>query len=166
VPELTIGELEEQSGVPRRTIYFYVQQGVLPPPNGAGLGARYGPEHVDRLRAIPALRARGWRLDRIREHFQRAGIGAAAETEETDGIGAPRRPGPAPPPAPLHPETLTRYHLAPGVDLHVEAAALRKDRERIRRLLDSAAAIFRDRDELHEWPHPRLSSEPTGPPGG
>ncbi len=36
-----IQELVAQSGVPRRTIYFYVQQGILPPPEGAGLAAHY-----------------------------------------------------------------------------------------------------------------------------
>ena len=36
VPDgLDIQELVNQSGVPRRTIYFYVQQGLLPPPEGA-----------------------------------------------------------------------------------------------------------------------------------
>lgn len=70
--DLTIAELEERAGVPRRTIYFYVQQGLLPPPRGAGLGARYDRRHLDRLAAIPRLRAAGWRLDRIRQHFSHA----------------------------------------------------------------------------------------------
>ena len=37
----TIQELVDLSGVPRRNIYFYAQQGILPPPQGAGpSGAR------------------------------------------------------------------------------------------------------------------------------
>jgi DNA-binding transcriptional MerR regulator len=70
--ELTIGELEERAGVPRRTIYFYVQQGLLPPPRGAGLAARYDRRHLERLAAIPLLRAAGWRLDRMRRYFSGA----------------------------------------------------------------------------------------------
>src|SRR5919109_4051628 len=65
--EYTITELSELSGVNRRNIHFYVQQSLLPPPEGAGLGARYTDEHLLRLRAIPALRSRGLRLDEIRE---------------------------------------------------------------------------------------------------
>lgn len=62
-----IHELVDLSGVPRRNVYFYVQQGLLPPPNGAGLGARYAEEHLLRLRLIPLLRQQGLRLDQIRE---------------------------------------------------------------------------------------------------
>src|SRR5512143_3056935 len=64
-----IQELVTQSGVPRRTIYFYVQQGVLPPPEGAGLAAHYGEDHLNRLRLIPVLRQQGLRLDEIRSRF-------------------------------------------------------------------------------------------------
>lgn len=64
-----IQELVELSGIQRRNIYFYVQQGLLPPPIGAGLAARYGREHLTRLRLIPLLRGQGLRLDQIRERF-------------------------------------------------------------------------------------------------
>src|SRR5512142_142842 len=68
-----IQELVSQSGVPRRTIYFYVQQGVLPPPEGAGLAAHYSEEHLLRLRLIPVLRQQGLRLDEIRARFGQMG---------------------------------------------------------------------------------------------
>ena len=69
MPEKTfeIQELVDLSGIPRRNVYFYVQQGLLPPPSGAGLGARYAEEHLLRLRLIPLLRLQGLRLDQIRE---------------------------------------------------------------------------------------------------
>ena len=56
-----IQELVTQSGVPRRTIYFYVQQGILPPPEGAGLAAHYNEEHLLRLQLIPLMRGQGQR---------------------------------------------------------------------------------------------------------
>ncbi len=65
-----IQELVQKSGVPRRTIYFYVQQGILPPPEGAGLAAYYTTEHLQRLRLIPILRSQGLRLDEIRKKFE------------------------------------------------------------------------------------------------
>jgi DNA-binding transcriptional MerR regulator len=64
-----IQELVNASGVPRRTIYFYVQQGLLPPPQGAGLAAYYTPAHLLRLQLIPVLRRQGLRLDEIRRRF-------------------------------------------------------------------------------------------------
>ena len=66
---LDIQALVSQSGVPRRTIHFYVQQGILPPPQGAGLAASYNEEHLLRLRLIPVLRREGLRLDEIRQRF-------------------------------------------------------------------------------------------------
>jgi DNA-binding transcriptional MerR regulator len=68
-PEYDIQTLAELSGVPRRTIYFYTQQGIIPPPRGAGLGARYGEIHLLRLRLIPHLRRQGLRLDEIRQRL-------------------------------------------------------------------------------------------------
>lgn len=70
--KLTIEELTRLSGYPRRTIHFYVQQDLLMPPIGAGLGAYYTTEHVERLNEISRLRGLGWRLDRIREEVNRA----------------------------------------------------------------------------------------------
>jgi len=69
--QYTIEELSTQSGISRRTIHFYVQQGVLPAPAGAGLGARYTADHLLRLQAVPILRQQGQRLDQIRELFGR-----------------------------------------------------------------------------------------------
>lgn len=71
---LTIQDLCNQTGLPRRTIHFYTQQGLLPPPEGAGLGARYGIAHLLRLQAIPNLRMKGMRLDQIREKFKRMSV--------------------------------------------------------------------------------------------
>jgi DNA-binding transcriptional MerR regulator len=64
-----IQALVELSGVPRRTIYFYTQQAIIPPPIGAGLAARYSDVHLLRLRMIPVLRNQGLRLDDIRRRL-------------------------------------------------------------------------------------------------
>jgi DNA-binding transcriptional MerR regulator len=143
-----IGELEERTGVPRRTIYFYVQQGVLPPPTGAGLAARYHPSHVLRLQAIPRLRGIGWRLDQIREFFERASdadIRAIVEAREAgaDTVpSAPRPESPVPSPAPARPTLIARYTLAPGVELLVRQDLPAPLARAVRRLLDAASAIF------------------------
>ncbi|GAA2496678.1 MerR family transcriptional regulator [Nocardia seriolae] len=62
-------QLAELSGVAARTIRYYHSVGVLPKPGRAGKEAVYGPEHLERLRAITAMQARGLRLDAIREVF-------------------------------------------------------------------------------------------------
>ncbi len=77
--DYTIQDLTDQTGVPRRTIHFYSQQGILPPPAGAGLSARYQEPHLVRLKLIPYLRQRGLRLDEIRRIFEESQPAALAE---------------------------------------------------------------------------------------
>ena len=48
-----IAELAALGGVTRRTVRYYVQQGLLPAPLGVGRGRHYGPEHLARLQAAP-----------------------------------------------------------------------------------------------------------------
>jgi len=139
-----IGELSELSGVTRRNIHFYVQQGLLPPAEGAGLGARYSDAHLLRLKAIPLLRARGLRLDQIRERVSKlnaAGLEALlAELSRPAAADADAGLGPArdAPPA----RTLTRYQITPGVELTVDAGAGHKTMARVAELLRACGHIF------------------------
>jgi DNA-binding transcriptional MerR regulator len=56
---LTLAELAESSGLPARTIRFYIARGLLDGPVKAGRGAAYTSEHLDRLERIKALQAEG-----------------------------------------------------------------------------------------------------------
>ena len=59
---LTISELERESGVPRRTIYYYVRLGLLPEAQKASrTRALYTEDHLALLRDIEALKAEGLR---------------------------------------------------------------------------------------------------------
>jgi DNA-binding transcriptional MerR regulator len=53
-----------------RTVYFYVQQGLLPPAEGAGRGARYTEVHRDRLRLIRQLQDQHLPLAEIRKQIE------------------------------------------------------------------------------------------------
>lgn len=53
--DFDIKELCARARVTPRTVHFYVQQGLLPPPGSVGPGARYGEGHVSRLRLIRLL---------------------------------------------------------------------------------------------------------------
>jgi len=58
----TLRELAAETGLPARTIRFYIARGLVPGPAGAGRGAAYTSEHLARLRAIKKLQARGLML--------------------------------------------------------------------------------------------------------
>jgi DNA-binding transcriptional MerR regulator len=98
-----IGELADLGGISRRTVRYYVQEGLLPPPRGLGRGNHYGREHLDRLLQLKALQEAGRSLDEIRQLLgQRE---APASTPST----AP----------PLARTAWRRIEVAPGVELHV-----------------------------------------------
>ncbi len=61
----TLAELAEDSGVPARTIRYYIARGVLPPPIVGGRGALYSEEHLERLGRIQKLQAQGLTLAQI-----------------------------------------------------------------------------------------------------
>jgi DNA-binding transcriptional MerR regulator len=55
----TLAELAETSGIPARTIRFYIARGLLNGPVKAGRGAAYTAEHLARLEEIKRLQAQG-----------------------------------------------------------------------------------------------------------
>ena len=62
---LTLSELAEQGDVTSRTVRYYVQAGLLPSP-GSGPKARYGRQHLMRIRLIKQLQRRDIPLAKIR----------------------------------------------------------------------------------------------------
>lgn len=157
-----IQKLVNESGVPRRTIYFYVQQGLLPPPQGAGLAAFYTEEHLLRLRLIPVLRQAGLRLDDMRERFallssaemsQLLKDAAKLEAQKPASSAVPLAIAPAPAPpfsvrdAPgiyrgWGEQKYTHYTLPAGIILVVPELLNPLDRQRLEQLLQAARGIF------------------------
>ena len=65
MPELTISELVELSGVPARTVRYYQSIGLLAKPHRNGKEAVYTDLHAERLTLIADLRGRGMKLGAI-----------------------------------------------------------------------------------------------------
>jgi DNA-binding transcriptional MerR regulator len=55
--ELTLEELAQRSGLPLRTLRYYMQEGLLPGPDTHGKYARYSQQHLDRLEVIRRLKS-------------------------------------------------------------------------------------------------------------
>lgn len=155
--EYSIQELCDITGLPRRTIHFYTQQGLLPPPSGAGLGARYSDIHLARLNLIPILRKHGLRLDQIRERFESTSEEnlaslippAAAKVRPALAVleeaAAPRQTGHRAQQSYVH------YALPAGITLVAPAVMNSYDRQKLARLLEAAERILAD---------PSLPSQP------
>ncbi|MCX7634785.1 MAG: MerR family transcriptional regulator [Syntrophales bacterium] len=94
----TIEDLVELTGYPRRTIRYYVQEGLIDPPAGRGRGGYYYDSHLERLRLIKAYQEKGIRISAIAAMLK----GKAPPVEV-----APSR------------SVVIRYEVAPGIELHV-----------------------------------------------
>lgn len=66
---MTLGELTEDAGVSVRTVRYYIAEGLLPPPEGAGPTSAYSRGHLDRLRLIQRLKAAYLPLKEIRRRL-------------------------------------------------------------------------------------------------
>jgi DNA-binding transcriptional MerR regulator len=81
---VTLTELADASGVPGRTIRFYIARGLLDGPVKVGRAAAYTDEHLARLERIKGLQAKGRMLAEIGQELAR------------DGEPAPEAAAPAP----------------------------------------------------------------------
>ena len=100
-----IGDLARLAGVSRRTVRYYVQEDLIPPPHGVGRGNHYGPEHLDQILRVKALQESGRTLDEIRRG---PGRGVAASKAARAGESSDVRRS-----------IWRRLTLAPGVELQI-----------------------------------------------
>lgn len=62
----SLDELARRASVTKRTVRYYIQQGLLPPAEGSGRGATYSQTHLDLLELIGELKERHLPLAEIR----------------------------------------------------------------------------------------------------
>jgi DNA-binding transcriptional MerR regulator len=126
-----IGDLADLGGVSRRTVRYYVQEGLLPPPHGVGRGNHYGREHLDQLLRVKTLQENGRTLEEIRrvldgDDERSARIPTAAGDLEVS-------------------RTLwRRLTIAPGVELHVAGNVRLPSPGKLQELTTSCRQIFRE----------------------
>ena len=125
-----IAELADLGGVSRRTVRYYVQEELIPPPRGAGRGAHYGPEHLTALLEVKALQERGLPLVDIRRT-----------------LGAGSAPAPAVQVAAhtVSRSAWTRLEVAPGVELHVSSDVRVPSPGRLQELAEWCRRLFSER---------------------
>src|SRR5260370_1522190 len=80
---MTLAELADASGLPARTIRFYIARGLVDGPVKAGRGADYTGEHLARLERIKGLQADGRMLSEIANAVAKTERHPAAATSPT-----------------------------------------------------------------------------------
>ncbi|WP_156727190.1 MerR family transcriptional regulator [Streptomyces apocyni] len=138
-------ELAELAGITVRTLRFYRERKLLPPPRREGRIAWYDSHHLARLRTITALLERGHTLNAIADLTE--AFESGRDVGEVLGLGEPTEETPVR----LTPEALADYfedeatpeNLAAALDL----GYLATDGDEIvhisRRLLDVSATLVR-----------------------
>jgi DNA-binding transcriptional MerR regulator len=135
--EYSIQQLSEQTSLPRRTIHFYVQQGLIPPPDGAGVGTRYFDIHLLCLRLITLLKRGGFRLDEIRTRLQ--GKDESELSTLILDLDVPATPAPTFLPTS---QPFAHYGLPAGMTLLVPASLNSAERQKLTELLKAVSEIF------------------------
>jgi len=87
----------------KRTVRFYIQQGLVNRPLGEKRGAHYNDLHVEQLLTVANLKNDGLSLERIKELM--AGEGDKPQSRQIGAI-----------------EMWTRIHLGEGVELNIDAS--------------------------------------------
>lgn len=149
----TIDELCRITGVKRRTVHFYVQEKLLPPPAGRGMGGFYDERHVGALKEILRLRKEGRGLAAI-GNILRSGPGRLMDDRVLPGMEGRHRPfhslalpeAPASG-APAGTEECVRYRVSPGVEILVDRKAMEQEPGKVRQLIAVAGGIFRHEEE-------------------
>jgi DNA-binding transcriptional MerR regulator len=102
-----IAELAELGGVSRRTVRYYIQEGLLPAPLGVGRGRHYSAEHLERLIQVKALQERGRTLQQIKQNKREK---VAGDVREARAVRETTR------------SIWSRVELLPGLEIHVSGS--------------------------------------------
>lgn len=160
---LSLIEVCEQADVTPRTVRYYIQQGLLAPPYGAGQGAFYAERHVERLRVIKALQRVHLPLAEIRTRLQSltpaevqallpepdpAPLSDAAAYIQAVLSGKPApalmEPVPAPAESAMVRSNWDRYALSGDLELHVRRPLDRGTNRKLERLLELARNLLKE----------------------
>ncbi len=130
----TLDQICILTAVPKRTVRYYIQIGLLHRPEGENRGARYLSSHVETLLRVKKLSEAGISLDRIRDVL--AGEPASVPPR-------PQTYGTV--------EVKSHIRIAPGIEIQVSPEEARATSEQLRALAkDTLAAWNRISKERHE----------------
>jgi DNA-binding transcriptional MerR regulator len=123
--QYTIEDLCELTGYSRRTIRYYVHEGLIDPPSGRGRGGFYYDSHMNRLLEIRSLQDKGMKLASIR--------GLLDRKEGEPEIALER-------------EVWIRCPVARGVEIHFTRQQGEKKRIQLAEIIRAARSILEEGD--------------------
>jgi len=122
--QYTIEDLCELTGFSRRTIRYYVQEGLIDPPAGRGRGGFYFDSHLDKLLKIKSLQDRGLRLSAI-----------LPVLKQRDVLESPQEI--------VAREVWVRYPIADGIEIHISRDLEERERKKLDEIVRIARSILK-----------------------
>jgi len=158
----TIDQICEMTGIPRRTVRYYVQIGLLESPVGRGRGGNYLESHLERLRRIKSLQEQGLALSSIEAQLKAESAPSPADllevpaSEESRTLlpnlydllpqGQSASPSPALPVPNLCRTVRSTYRIAPGVELVVDRETEEARFRKIQQVVRIASTILSEKE--------------------
>ncbi len=127
----TLNDISALAELPRRTVRYYIQSGLIDPPKGVGKGASYTQGHVEQLLTVRKWQLAGLSLERIGEVMRQQSTGPLPPT--------PRRAGTV--------EVWSHLVVADGIELTLEPGRAGLSPEQVR-------VFFRAVTQAYEQIHP------------
>lgn len=125
---LSLDELCVLAELPRRTVRYYIQMGLVDRPIGETRAAYYTDQHLQQLLTIRKWTNEGLSLERVRELLE----------------GADPAVPPPPPRKPGSVEVMSHLIVADGVELVIEPGRAGLKPEEVRKLFRSVLAAYGD----------------------
>lgn len=125
---LSLDELCVLAELPRRTVRYYIQMGLVDRPIGETRAAYYTDQHLQQLLTIRKWTNEGLSLERVRELLEGA--------DTTVPPPPPRKPGSV--------EVMSHLIVADGVELVIEPGRAGLKPEEVRKLFRSVLAAYGD----------------------
>ena len=130
----TLDEIAALAELPRRTVRYYIQSGLIDRPQGVGKGAYYTQRHVEQLLLVRKWQLAGLSLERIGELLRQQDAGPLPPT--------PRRPGTV--------EVWSHLVVADGVELTLEPGRAGLTPEQVRAFFRAVTQVFAQIPESEE----------------
>lgn len=147
IKKYRVGELSKKAGVTKRTVHYYVNRGLIPPPEGSGQNSYYTDNHLTRILLIKRLQEKFLPLEKIRsiitgldyngivemlEYNKDASFEDAADSNAQAPQGLP--PG----------DTYIKAELVPGIELHCSVDISGMNADKIASLVSYARKLFNE----------------------
>ena len=130
----TLDEIAALAELPRRTVRYYIQTGLIDRPQGVGKGAFYTQHHIEQLVLVRKWQLAGLSLEKIGDVLKQQASGPLPPT--------PRRSGTV--------EVWSHLVVAEGVEVNLEPGRAGLSPEQVRAFFRGVTQLYQQVQEIED----------------